>query len=364
MLIFTMYSEESLFKKVGYLEFYVNSAKTWAYYMEKAYGMDLAGYSGLETGIRDRTSYYLKKGDINFVFTSSMKPGNDITSSITEHGDGVNDIALDVDDLDYTKKKLESKDVKVSSIKEEKDGNGKIRKAVMKTYGDTIHTLLERGDYKGFLPGYRDMYNKSEETGLYFIDHVVGNVYEGEMDQWVNRYIKNMDFKQLVTFDDKQIRTEYSALRSKVVKYNDNIVFPINEPAEGLKKSQIQEYLDFYNSQGVQHIALRTDNIIKTVSKLKENGVEFLPTPSSYYDTLKERVGDFNEDINELKKLNILVDRDEDGYLLQIFTKPVTDRPTLFFEVIQRKGAKSFGAGNFKALFESIEREQAERGNL
>jgi 4-hydroxyphenylpyruvate dioxygenase len=195
-------------------------------------------------------------------------------------------------------------------------------------------------------------------------NHVVGNVYEGEMDQWVNYYIKNMNFSQLITFDDKMIRTDYSALRSKVVKYNDSIVFPINEPAKGLKKSQIQEYLDYYNSQGVQHIALKTDNIIETVSKMKENGIQFLETPKSYYDTLTERVGNVDEDIDRLRELNILVDRDEDGYLLQIFTKPLTDRPTLFFEVIERKGAKSFGAGNFKALFESIEREQALRGNL
>ncbi|MEM0139101.1 MAG: 4-hydroxyphenylpyruvate dioxygenase [Ferroplasma sp.] len=359
-----MYSEENLFKKIGYVEFYVNSAKTWAYYMEKGFGMDLTGYSGLETGIRDRTSYMLKKGDIKLVFTSSLKENTEITDSIVKHGDGVRDIVLEVDDIDYTKKNLESNNVKVSAISEDKDSNGKIRKARIKTYGDTVHTLLEKGDYKGFLPHYKDMYGKSMDSGLYFTDHVVGNVNEGEMDQWANYYIKNMNFHQLITFDDKDIRTDYSALRSKVVKYNDNIVFPINEPARGLKKSQIQEYIDFYNSPGVQHIALKTDNIIKTVTMLRENGVEFLPTPVSYYDNLLERVGSLDEDIEKLKELNILVDRDSDGYLLQIFTKPVTDRPTFFFEVIQRKGAKSFGAGNFKALFESIEREQAERGNL
>ncbi len=208
------------------------------------------------------------------------------------------------------------------------------------------------------------MESNVKDTGIYKVDHVVGNVYEGEMDQWVNYYIKNMNFSQLITFDDKMIRTDYSALRSKVVKYNDNIVFPLNEPAKGLKKSQIEEYLDYYNSQGVQHIALKTDNIIDTVSRLKDNGIQFLDTPASYYEHLTERVGDVDEDIEKLKKLNILVDRDEDGYLLQIFTKPLTDRPTVFFEIIERKGAKSFGAGNFKALFESIEREQAQRGNL
>jgi 4-hydroxyphenylpyruvate dioxygenase len=359
-----MYNNDELFKKINHIEFYVSSAKTWSYFMERGLGLDLKAYSGLETGNRGRSSYLLRKGDINLVFTSSMDKNSEINNSISLHGDGVRDISLEVDDIELTKKHLESKNIKVSSIKEEKDANGKIRKAVMQTYGDTIHTMIEKGDYKGFLPGFRDEDTHAADTGIYKVDHVVGNVYEGEMDQWVNYYIKNMNFSQLVTFDDKMIRTDYSALRSKVVKYNDNIVFPINEPAKGLKKSQIQEYLDYYNTAGVQHIALKTDNIIETVSKMKENGIQFLQTPENYYDTLTERVGNLDEDIEELKKYNILVDRDEDGYLLQIFTKPLTDRPTVFFEVIERKGAKSFGAGNFKALFESIERDQALRGNL
>ncbi|HIH60383.1 MAG TPA: 4-hydroxyphenylpyruvate dioxygenase [Ferroplasma sp.] len=359
-----MYTSDELFKKINHIEFYVSSAKTWSYFVEKGLGLGLRGYSGLETGNREKSSFLLNSGDINLVFTSSMKKESEINDSVSLHGDGVRDIALEVEDIDYTKKHLEANNVKVSSIKEEKDEYGKIRKAVMMTYGDTLHTLIEKGDYKGFLPGYRDEQADSQDTGIYRVDHVVGNVYEGEMDQWVNYYIKNMNFSQLITFDDKMIRTDYSALRSKVVKYNDSIVFPINEPAKGLKKSQIQEYLDYYNSQGVQHIALKTDNIIETVSKMKENGIQFLETPKSYYDTLTERVGNVDEDIDRLRELNILVDRDEDGYLLQIFTKPLTDRPTLFFEVIERKGAKSFGAGNFKALFESIEREQALRGNL
>ncbi|WP_337860803.1 4-hydroxyphenylpyruvate dioxygenase [Ferroplasma sp.] len=359
-----MYGNDELFKKINHIEFYVSSAKAWSYFMERGLGLDLKAYSGLETGNREKSSFMLNKGDINLVFSSSMKKDTEISDSVNLHGDGVRDISLEVEDIEFTKKHLESKNVKVSEIKEEKDENGKIRKAVMKTYGDTLHTLIEKGDYKGFLPGYREEETHSIDTGIYKVDHVVGNVYEGEMDQWVNYYIQNMNFSQLITFDDKMIRTDYSALRSKVVKYNDNIVFPLNEPAKGLKKSQIQEYLDFYNSQGVQHIALKTDNIIETVSKMKENGIQFLETPKSYYDHLTERVGNVDEDINKLKELNILVDRDEDGYLLQIFTKPLTDRPTLFFEVIERKGAKSFGLGNFKALFESIEREQAMRGNL
>ncbi len=359
-----MYSDNELFKKINHIEFYVSSGKTLSYFMQNGLGLNLKAYSGLETGNRESSSFLLNRGDINLVFTSSLKAESDINKSVNAHGDGVRDISLEVDDLDFTKKHLESKNVKVSAIREEKDENGKIRKAVTKTYGDTTHTLIEKGDYRGFLPGYRDVESDVKDTGIYKVDHVVGNVYEGEMDQWVNYYIKNMNFSQLITFDDKMIRTDYSALRSKVVKYNDNIVFPLNEPAKGLKKSQIEEYLDYYNSQGVQHIALKTDNIIDTVSRLKNNGIQFLDTPASYYDNLTERVGDVDEDIEKLKKLNILVDRDEDGYLLQIFTKPLTDRPTVFFEIIERKGAKSFGAGNFKALFESIEREQAQRGNL
>ncbi len=361
-----MYQEEkySLFNGVDHIEFYVSSAKTWSYFLRKSMGFNINGYAGPETGIRDRISYSLDQGNINMVFSSSMNPDGEINRSVNLHGDGVKDISLSVDDLDFTKKKLEEKNVKVSKIEDLKDNYGKIRKAYMKTYGDTVHSLIERGDYRGILPGYEEVHNKEKNTGIYKIDHVVGNVYEGEMDQWVNYYIKSMNFKQLITFDDKDIRTDYSALRSKVVRYNDNITFPINEPAKGLKKSQIEEYLDYYRSEGVQHIALKTDNIIETVKKMRDNGVEFLETPESYYNTLTNRVGSIDEDINKLKELNILVDRDENGYLLQIFTKPLVDRPTLFFEVIERKGAQSFGSGNFKALFESIEREQAKRGNL
>ncbi|KPV47471.1 4-hydroxyphenylpyruvate dioxygenase [Acidiplasma aeolicum] len=361
-----MYEQEEyeLFKGIDHIEFYVSSAKTWSYFLRKGMGFNLAGYSGPETGIRDRISYYLKQGDINIIFTSSMDPDTEINRSVNLHGDGVRDIALTVEDLDFTKKKLESRNVKVSEIRSINDGNGKIREACIKTYGDTVHTLIERGDYAGVFPGFNQVHDNEKNTGVKGIDHVVGNVYEGEMDRWVNYYIKSMDFKQLITFDDRDIRTDYSALRSKVVRYNDNITFPINEPARGLKKSQIEEYLDYYRSEGVQHIALKTDNIIETVKMMRNNGIEFLETPDSYYNSLNDRVKNIDEDINALRDLNILVDRDEYGYLLQIFTKPLTDRPTLFFEIIERKGARSFGAGNFKALFEAIEREQARRGNL
>ncbi len=354
----------SLFNEIDHIEFYVSSARTWSYFLRKSMGFNVNGYAGPETGIKDKISYSLKQGDIDMVFSSSMNPDTEINKSVNLHGDGVKDIALSVDDLDFTKKKLEEKNVRVSRIENLKDRYGKIRKAYVKTYGDTVHSLIERGDYGGILPGYEEISNKEENTGIYKIDHVVGNVHEGEMDQWANYYIKSMNFKQLVTFDDKDISTDYSALRSKVVRYNDNITFPINEPAEGLKKSQIEEYLDYYRSEGVQHIALKTDNILDTVKKMRANGIEFLETPESYYETLTERVGNIDEDINRLRELNILVDRDEKGYLLQIFTKPLVDRPTLFFEIIERKGAQSFGTGNFRALFESIEREQAKRGNL
>ncbi|SMD30973.1 4-hydroxyphenylpyruvate dioxygenase [Picrophilus oshimae] len=357
--------EKEIFKRLHHVEFYVSSAKTWSYFMNRGLGFKTVAYAGPETGIRDKISYVMSQGTARISFTSSMNDDSYISNHVKKHGDGVKDIALEVDDLDEAKSLIEKYGTRVSKINEIKDGNGKIRTAEIKTYGETVHTLIETGDYNGvFMPGYEESEINSKNTGIKKIDHIVGNVYEGEMDSWVNFYIEKLGFEHLITFDDKDIRTDYSALRSKVVKYNDDIVFPINEPAKGLRKSQIEEYLDYYRSEGVQHIALLTDDIIKTVSMMEENGIEFLKTPGSYYESLLSRIGSIDEDLNEIEKHNILVDRDENGYLLQIFTKPVTDRPTFFFEVIQRKGARSFGNGNFKALFEAIEREQAKRGNL
>jgi 4-hydroxyphenylpyruvate dioxygenase len=352
-----------------YVELYVGNAKQSALYYQYAFGYELIAYAGPETGIRDRASYVLKQGKIRLVLTSPLLTGGIISDHILKHGDGVKVLALWVDDaekswLETTSRGAESE----SEPKVLSDQFGEVKVASIKTYGDTIHTFVERKNYKGvFLPGY--MPRKSTYTptpiGLMYIDHCVGNVELGEMNRWVEFYENVMGFKLLITFDDKDISTEYSALMSKVVSNGNGYVkFPINEPAEGKKKSQIEEYLDFYNGPGVQHMAIATDDIIHTVGELRKRGVEFLEVPASYYDDLLDRVGKIDEDLQPLKDLNILVDRDEEGYLLQIFTKPIQDRPTLFFEIIQRKGAKSFGKGNFKALFEAIEREQELRGNL
>ena len=358
---------ENLFDSINSIEFYVGSARQWAYYHEKAFGFQLKAYAGPETGVRDRVSYLLEQGNVRLTFTSFLGPNTPIADHVRLHGDGVKDISMTVENLDDTLEFLRQKNVvKIKSQQNLKTGNGVLKRAELSTYGETIHSLLDTGEYESEAPpGFELVEIKNKSTGLHKVDHVVGNVEENKMDPWVNYYIKGMGFNQLISFDDKQISTEYSALKSKVVQYGDGkIIYPLNEPAIGLKKSQIQEYLDYYNSPGVQHIALSTNNIIKTVSELKKNGVEFLYTPPSYYETLKERVGKLDENVDTLRDLNILVDVDEHGYLLQIFTKPIGDRPTFFYEIIQRKGAKSFGAGNFKELFESIEREQERRGNL
>lgn len=356
-------------KGTDYIELYVGNAKQSSLFYQYAFGFELIAYSGPETGVKNRASYVLKQDKIRLVLTSPLNSNSSIADHIQRHGDGVKVLALWVDDaekswLETTKRGAES----AGEPKVLTDQFGEVKVASIKTYGDTIHTFVERKNYSGaFHPGFvpRKSTYKAEPIGLKFVDHCVGNVELGEMDHWVEFYEKVMGFKLLLTFDDKDISTEYSALMSKVVSNgNGYIKFPINEPAEGKKKSQIEEYLDFYGSPGVQHIAIATDNIVHTVSELRLRGVEFLEVPASYYDDLLDRVGKIDEELEPLKNMNILVDRDDEGYLLQIFTKPVQDRPTLFFEIIQRKGAKSFGKGNFKALFEAIEREQELRGNL
>ena len=353
-----------------FIEFYVGNAKQASFFYRTAFGFELIAYSGPETGIRDRASYVLKQGKIRLILTTPMHPGNDISSHIEKHGDGVKVLALWVDDAEKSWKETTSRGAK--SYQEPtilKDEFGEVKIASIHTYGDTIHTFVERKNYTGiFMPGYVAMDDgyKTDDVGLLYVDHCVGNVELGKMDEWVKFYEDVMGFSLLLTFDDQDISTEYSALMSKVVSNgNGYIKFPINEPADGKKaKSQIDEYLEFYHGPGVQHIAVATHDIIATVSALKSRGVQFLRVPDTYYDDLLDRVGVIDEDIAPLRELGILVDRDEEGYLLQLFTKPVEDRPTLFFEIIQRKGAKSFGKGNFQALFESIEAEQARRGTL
>jgi 4-hydroxyphenylpyruvate dioxygenase len=353
-----------------YLEFYVGNAKQSAYFYQAAFGFELVAYAGPETGVRDRASYVLQQNKIRFVLTTSLLPDSDITRHVAQHGDGVKVMALWVDDARKSFEETTSRGAKSAfepyTIEDE---NGSVTLAGIYTYGETIHTFVERSNYRGpFLPGFVARTSKVPQgapVGLEVVDHCVGNVGWGEMNQWVKFYEDVMGFKLLITFDDEDISTEYSALMSKVVSNGNGFVkFPINEPAEGKKKSQIEEYLDYYHSPGVQHMALITNDIRTTVTELRRRGVEFLTVPSSYYDDLLERVGHIDEDLDSIRDLNLLVDRDEEGYLLQIFTKPVEDRPTVFFEIIQRKGAKSFGKGNFKALFEAIEREQGLRGNL
>jgi 4-hydroxyphenylpyruvate dioxygenase len=352
-----------------YIELYVGNAKQSAHYYQHAFGFELVAYAGPETGQREYASYVLQQGKIRFVLTTALNPKSAIAEHVYRHGDGVKVLALWVDDA--TKAYDETTKRGAFAIAEPKithDEFGEVVTSSIKTYGDTIHTFVERKNYTGpFLPGYVPANSpfKTSPVGLKYVDHCVGNVGLGEMNKWVKFYEDVMGFKLLITFDDHDISTEYTALMSKVVSNkNEYIKFPINEPAAGKKRSQIDEYLDFYQGAGVQHIAIATDDIIRTVYELRNRGVEFLTIPTNYYDTLLERVGKIDEDVQPLRDLNILVDRDEEGYLLQIFTKPVEDRPTLFFEIIQRKGAKSFGKGNFKALFEAIEREQEIRGTL
>lgn len=352
-----------------YIEFYVGNAKQSAYYYQSAFGYNLVAYAGPETGLRDRASYVLQQGKIRIVLTTSLQPDSEISEHVRKHGDGVKVLALWVDDARKSFEETVKRGAKpFSEPKVMKDAEGEVVVASIHTYGETIHTFVERKNYNGlFMPGFGEPSWKVDASpvGLLHVDHCVGNVGWGEMNEWVKFYEDVMGFKLLLTFDDKDISTEYTALMSKVVSNGNGYVkFPINEPAEGKKKSQIEEYIDYYRGPGVQHIAVATNDILHTVSELRSRGVEFLHVPETYYEDLLDRVGQIDEDIQPLRDLNILVDRDDEGYLLQIFTKPVEDRPTLFYEIIQRKGAKSFGKGNFKALFESIEREQALRGNL
>jgi len=352
-----------------YIEFYVGNAKQAAHYYQTAFGFQVVGYRGPETGVRDRATYLLTQNKIRVLLTSPMGPDGPIAEHVRKHGDGVRDIALWVDDArDAYKKALKRGAKGIEAPKVDKDAGGEIVRGAIAIYGDTIHSLVERRNYRGlFMPGYepRKPLYQPEETGLLYVDHCVGNVELGQMNVWVGFYEKVMGFKNLISFDDEDISTEYSSLMSKVMSNgNEKIKFPINEPAKGKKKSQIDEYLEFYRGPGVQHLALATNDIVRTVTSLRDRGIEFLSVPTSYYDELQARVGKIDEPVDVLARLGILVDRDPDGYLLQIFSKPVEDRPTLFYEIIQRKGARSFGKGNFKALFEAIEREQGRRGNL
>lgn len=352
-----------------YVELYVGNAKQAAHYYMSAWGFQPLAYCGLETGVKDKVSYVLEQDKIRLVLTSPLQPGGAINEHINKHGDGVKVIALWVDDAtDAWKQTTQRGGVSCLSPITMEDKDGKVVMSGIHTYGETLHVFVERKEYNGvFLPGYRawNPAYQPQSLGLKFVDHMVGNVGWNEMNKWVEFYAKVMGFAQIISFDDKDISTEYTALMSKVMSNgNGRIKFPINEPAEGRKKSQIEEYIDFYNGAGVQHIAVATDNIVETVTALKNRGVEFLYVPVTYYDDVLDRVGKIDEDLAPLRELGILIDRDDEGYLLQIFTKPVLDRPTMFFEIIQRKGAKSFGKGNFKALFESIEREQELRGTL
>lgn len=373
-----VYSDKKIFKKAkdflpikgtDYVELYVGNAKQAAHYYKTALGFQELAYCGLETGQKEFCSYVLTQGKIRLVLTTPLNPFSEIAEHIKMHGDGVKVIALEVDDVRTAYYETMKRGARSFFAPETiKDENGEIVKAGIHTYGETVHVFIERKNYNGlFLPGFEkwDTVYKPTPTGLQYIDHMVGNVELGQMLTWSKFYEEVMGFANIITFDDNDISTEYTALMSKVMSNgNGRIKFPINEPAQGKKKSQVEEYLDFYRGPGCQHIAVATENIIFTVSEMRKRGVEFLHVPGEYYDTVKKRVGIIEEDLSVLKDLGIMVDRDEEGYLLQIFTKPVEDRPTLFFEIIQRKGAKSFGKGNFQALFESIEAEQAKRGTL
>jgi len=352
-----------------HIEFYVGNAKQSAYYYQAAFGFELIAYAGPETGCRDRASYVLQQDKIRLVLTTSLVPDSPISEHVRVHGDGVKVLALWVDDARAAFEATVDRGAKPNTPPQRfEDEFGEVVTASIHTYGDTLHTFVERKNYSGlFMPGFsKPSWNIPHgAVGLRYVDHCVGNVGWGEMNQWVQFYEEVMGFKLLITFDDQDISTDYTALMSKVVSNGNGFVkFPINEPARGKKKSQIEEYVEYYQGAGVQHIAVATDDILHTVAELRRRGVEFLQVPDTYYEDLLDRVGHIDEDLPDLRALNILVDRDEEGYLLQIFTKPVEDRPTLFFEIIQRKGARSFGKGNFKALFEAIEREQGLRGNL
>ena len=353
-----------------YVEFYVGNAKQAAHYYMTAFGFQALAYAGPETGVKDRASYAVRQHKLTFVLTTALRTDNPVADHIYKHGDGVKCLSLRVDDATSAWQETTKRGAKSYMEPQRlKDENGEVVMSGIHTYGDTVHLFIERKNYTGaFMPGYRAWSNplfKTTDTGLLYVDHCVGNVDWNQMNPWVKFYEEVMGFKNILTFDDEDISTEYSALMSKVMSSGNGFVkFPINEPAEGKKKSQVEEYLEFYKGEGVQHVALATADIVKTVKELMSRGVEFLKVPTTYYDDLLDRVGHIDEDMEPLKELGILVDRDNEGYLLQLFSKPVEDRPTLFFEIIQRKGAKSFGKGNFKALFEAIEREQEARGNL
>lgn len=352
-----------------YVEFYVGNAKQAAHYYKTAFGFQSLAYSGPETGVKDRVSYAVRQNKLTLLLTTPLRPDNPIADHIYKHGDGVKALALKVGNAtsawEETTKRGGKSYLEPTVLT---DDHGRVVLSGIHTYGDTVHLFVERGDYTGtFMPGFRKWesnYNPPD-TGLLYVDHCVGNVGWNQMNPWVKFYEEVMGFRNILTFDDNDISTEYSALMSKVMSNGNGYVkFPINEPAEGKKKSQVEEYLEFYLGEGVQHVAMATNDIVQTVTDLQNRGIEFLKVPTTYYDDLLDRVGHIDEDLEPLSRLGILVDRDNEGYLLQIFTKPVEDRPTLFYEIIQRKGAKSFGKGNFKALFEAIEREQEARGNL
>lgn len=352
-----------------YVEFYVGNAKQAAHFYKTAFGFQSLAYAGPETGLMDRVSYVIRQNKLTFVLTTPLRTDNPIADHIYKHGDAVKVLALKVDDaasaFEETTKRGAKAYMETTVLKDE---DGEVVLSGIHTYGETVHLFVERKNYKGiFMPGFKKWesnYNPAE-TGLLYVDHCVGNVGWDQMNPWVKFYEDVMGFKNILSFDDNDISTEYSALMSKVMSNGNGFVkFPINEPAEGKKKSQVEEYLDFYNGEGVQHVAIATADIVKTVTELQKRGIEFLNIPESYYATVLDRVGKIDEDLEPLQKLGILIDRDEEGYLLQIFSKPLEDRPTLFFEIIQRKGAQSFGKGNFKALFEALEREQDARGNL
>jgi 4-hydroxyphenylpyruvate dioxygenase len=352
-----------------YVEFYVGNAKQAAHFYKTAFGFQSIAYAGPETGMKDKCSYVIRQNKLTFVLTTSLRTDNEIADHVYKHGDGVKVLALKVNDAtsawEETTKRGGKSCLEPVTLK---DDDGEIVMSGIHTYGDTVHYFIERKNYNGlFMPGFRkwESTHNPESTGLLYVDHCVGNVGWNQMNPWVKFYEDVMGFKNILTFDDNDISTEYSALMSKVMSNGNGFVkFPINEPAEGKKKSQVEEYLEFYNGEGVQHVAIATNNIIETVTELQRRGVEFLKIPSSYYETVLDRVGHIDEDLQPLQQLGILIDKDDEGYLLQIFSKPLQDRPTLFFEIIQRKGAKSFGKGNFKALFEALEREQDARGNL
>ena len=360
-------------RKIDHVRFFVGNARQSAFFYRNAFGFDVIGYAGLETKVKHEAGYVLRQGDITFVLVSPLRPSHADVQRLVLHGDGVSDIALEVDDVRLSYNLAVERGAHgVKGPTAHEDEHGVYETATIRAYGDTTHTFVNRDRYRGaFAPGFKAIdparYNPAtyHHTGLKAIDHIVGNVEEGKMDEWIDFYRKVLGFEQLVSFDDKDISTEYSALMSKVVQNGTGRVkFPINEPAKAKRRSQIEEYIDFYGGAGVQHIALATDDILATVRALRANDVSFLRVPKAYYDAVPDRVGPIKEDLRELADLGILIDKDDEGYMLQIFTKPVQDRPTLFFEIIQREGSKSFGKGNFKALFEAIEREQAIRGTL